>query len=211
MFRKMCFFIIIVLAASTTAQEQTFVEVITINPNIQLDIRYATENNFLNRQVYPQARCFVRYPVALRLDSIQQELESIGLGLKIFDGYRPLSVQKQMWEILPDDQYVANPQNGSRHNRGAAVDVSLVDSGGAELPMPTEFDDFTEKAAHAYQNLPEEIRRNRWILKTIMEKYGFTAIKSEWWHYDLKGWEKFPISDLTFEEIEQMNVHPQSE
>jgi len=211
MFRKMCFFIIIVLATFTVAQEQTFVEVTTINPNIQLDIRYATENNFLNRVVYPQARCFVRYPVGIKLDSIQQELESIGLGLKIFDGYRPLSVQKQMWEILPDDQYVANPQNGSRHNRGAAVDVSLVDFSGSELPMPTEYDDFTEKAAHAYQNLPAEIRRNRWILKTIMEKYGFTPIKSEWWHYDLKGWEIFPISDLSFEEIEQMNAHSQSE
>lgn len=209
MFRIKNFLFIVVLGTCVAAQEQSFIEVIVVNPNIQLDIRYATENNFLNRAVYPQARCFVLYPVALKLDSIQKELESIGLGLKIFDGYRPLSVQKQMWEILPDDRYVANPQNGSRHNRGAAVDVSLVDSSGLELPMPTAFDDFTEKAAHDYDDLPAEVRRNRWILKTIMEKYSFAPIKSEWWHYDLKGWEKFPVSDLSFEEIEQMNAPSQ--
>jgi len=107
-----------------------------------------------------------------------------------------------MWEILPDSRYVANPANGSRHNRGAAVDVTLVDSTGTELSMPTEFDDFTERARQNYKNLSAEVRRNRWILKSIMEKYGFSAIDSEWWHYDLKGWEIYPVTDLSFEDIE---------
>ena len=188
------------------AQENVeFVEVIKVNPNIILDIRYATENNFLKRSVYPEARCFVRKKVAVQLDSIQNELETIGLGLKIFDGYRPLSVQRQMWEILPDSRYVANPANGSRHNRGSAVDVTLVDSTGTELSMPTEFDDFTERAHQDYLDLSSEVRRNRWILRNIMEKYGFSAIDSEWWHYDLKGWEVYTVTDLSFEDIEAQN------
>ena len=125
--------------------------------------------------------------------------------IKIFDGYRPLSVQKMMWEILPDDRYVADPKDGSRHNRGAAVDVSLVDSNGVELPMPTDFDDFTVKAAHDYMDLPAEIIKNRELLKIHMEKYGFISLNSEWWHYDLKDFVKYPVVDYSFEEIDQVN------
>lgn len=197
--------VVVVALAVSFARAQAphdFVEIININPDIILDIRYAASDNFLNKPVYDEARCFVRYAAAVKLDSIQQELESIGLGLKIFDGYRPLSVQKQMWKILPDNRYVANPANGSRHNRGAAVDVSLVDSAGNDLAMPTDFDDFSPKAHHDYQDLPAKVRRNRWILKTVMMKYGFSPIRTEWWHYDLQGWRRFPITDKTFEEID---------
>jgi len=197
--------VIFLIFSFTSAQDQTFVELTKINSNIILDIRYATENNFLKRAVYPEARCFVRTEVAVRLDSVQNELESIGLGLKVFDGYRPLSVQKEMWKILPDNRYVADPANGSRHNRGAAVDVSLVDSKGKELNMPTEFDDFSERAHHNYQNISGKVKINRWILRTIMQKYGFTPIATEWWHYDLKGWEQYPVTDLSFSEIEKLN------
>lgn len=197
-------FILILTGGFIFAQdEQAFVELKNVNPDIILDIRYATENNFLKRVVYPEARCFVRTGVAARLDSIQKELESIGLGLKVFDGYRPLSVQKEMWKILPDSRYVADPARGSRHNRGAAVDLTLVDSTGKALAMPTPFDDFTERAHHDFMALPAKIRQNRWILKTIMEKYGFSAIDSEWWHYDLIGWERFPVTDKSFKEIEK--------
>lgn len=178
-----------------------FVEISSINHKIVLDIRYATADNFLGKAVYAEARCFVRRIVALKLDSIQQELEKLGLGLKIYDGYRPLSVQKMMWKIMPDNRYVADPQNGSRHNRGAAVDITLVDSLGKELQMPTAFDDFTRRAHHNYQNFPAEVRINRWILRTIMEKYGFKPISSEWWHYDLKGWRRFDIVDKPFDEL----------
>jgi D-alanyl-D-alanine dipeptidase len=142
----------------------------------------------------------------MRLDSIQRELETRGLGLKIFDGYRPFSVTRKMWEILPDDRYVANPKNGSRHNRGAAVDVTLVDSTGNELEMPTVFDDFSEKAGHDFMDLPQHILTNRSLLKEIMTKYGFMPIKTEWWHYDLKNYEQYPILDKTFEEIDLENL-----
>ena len=166
------------------------IDITGINKNIILDIKYATKDNFLKEAVYSQARCYLVEEAALKIDSIQSELGCQELGLKIFDGYRPFSVTKKMWEILPDDRYVANPKNGSRHNRGAAVDLTLVDSTGTELEMPTKFDDFTEKAAHAYEDLPEQLIKNRRRLKDIMEEYGFSAIKSEWWHYDLKNYQK---------------------
>jgi zinc D-Ala-D-Ala dipeptidase len=180
------------------------VDVAGINKNIIFDIKYATKDNFLKEVVYSQARCFLVKEAALKIDSIQTELEHQGLGLKIFDGYRPFSVTEKMWQILPDDRYVANPKNGSRHNRGAAVDLTLVDSTGRELEMPTKFDDFTEKAAHAYQDLPEQAIKNRKRLKDIMEKYGFSAIKSEWWHYDLKNYKEYPILNLSFEQIDEL-------
>jgi len=206
MFKKLTILIVLLFVTATVfAQKgQSFIELRKVSPNIVLDLRYATENNFLHRAVYPEARCFVRMEVANQLDSVQRELETIGLGLKVFDGYRPLSVQREMWKILPDSRYVADPARGSRHNRGAAVDLTLVDSTGQELKMPTGFDDFTERAHQDYMKVPAAARQNRWILKMIMEKYGFSAIDSEWWHYDLIGWEKYPVTDLSFEEIERM-------
>ncbi len=200
---KFKFLIYLVLVGFLYAQnDTTFIEVVNLNPNIRLDIRYATENNFLGEAVYSAPRCFLRKIAATELDVIQKELEKIGLGLLIFDGYRPLSVQKKMWAILPDSRYVANPQKGSRHNRGMAVDVTLVDSKGNPLPMPTEFDSFSKKAHHDYQDLPDSIKRNRWILKNIMEKHGFKSIKTEWWHYDFKGWGNFDVLDKEFHELE---------
>lgn len=202
----MKYFSILVLSLFVTvsfAQKPSdLVDVKKINSDFVLDLRYATNNNFLGEKVYPQARCFLRYEAAVQLNSVQKELESIGLGLKIFDGYRPLEVQRKMWEVMPDSRYVANPyKNGSRHNRGAAVDVSLVDSAGTELNMPTDFDDFSEKARQDYMNLPAEQRRNRWILRTVMEKHGFKPISSEWWHYDLEGWQKYGIVDVPLDSL----------
>jgi D-alanyl-D-alanine dipeptidase len=205
MYKKIIFlFIICIFSCKENKLISEFVELETVNKNIVLDLRYATDNNFLKRVVYPSPRCFVLKKVAVKLDSIQNELELNGLGLKIFDGYRPLSVQEMMWEILPDSRYVADPKNGSRHNRGAAVDVSLVDSNGVELQMPTDFDDFTERASHDYTDLPEEVIKNRELLKSIMEKYGFIHLKSEWWHYDLKNYAEYPIVDYSFEEIDRL-------
>ncbi len=182
---------------------EPLVELKDYNGNIVMDIRYATTNNFLHEQVYPEARCFVRERVAVKLDSIQQELEQQGLGLKVFDGYRPLAVQYKMWEILPDDRYVADPKYGSLHNRGAAVDVSLVDSTGKELPMPTDYDDFTEKAYHSFNDLPAEVLENRKLLETIMDKYGFVSLETEWWHYHIKNYRQYPIMDISFREIKE--------
>jgi len=198
------FLAVFLLCASRgfSQSDSSFVNILNINPSIQLDIRYATQNNFLGEKVYQKAQCIVRYAVAVKLDSVQQELETIGLGLKIFDGYRPLSVQRRMWEVMPDSRYVANPKNGSRHNRGAAVDLTLVDRNGNDLAMPTDFDDFSEKAHHGFMDLPHQVLINRWILRTIMEKYGFERLESEWWHYDLKGWQKFAIRDVSFQALE---------
>jgi len=190
--------------AQTPVNIPELVDIQKLNPSIILDIRYATPDNFLHRAVYPDARCFLVKEAALRLDAVQKELQTIGLGLKVFDGYRPLSVQKLMWKIMPDSRYVANPARGSRHNRGCAVDLTLVDSTGRQLEMPTPYDNFTQRAHHNYMKLPAKVRQNRWILKTIMEKYGFKSITSEWWHYDLKNWSKYPIMDFSFEQLDSL-------
>lgn len=191
----------VVSCNTSPCAESELVDLSFYNSRIVLDIRYATKNNYFQEIFYPVPRCFVRRIVALKLDSIQTELETGNLGLKIFDGYRPLSVTRKMWEILPDERYVANPQKGSRHNRGVAVDVTLVDLTGRELLMPTAFDEFTERAAHHYQDLPEDILKNRATLKNIMEKYGFKALEDEWWHYDLTNYQQYPILDIDFETI----------
>jgi D-alanyl-D-alanine dipeptidase len=128
---------------------------------------------------------------------VQRELETLGLGLKIYDGYRPLSVQKKMWAVMPDDRFVANPAKGSRHNRGAAVDVTLVRADGSELPMPTLFDDFTEKAFRtAITGISTEALRNSATLQRVMEKHGFKGLATEWWHFDEVGWERYEILDI---------------
>jgi zinc D-Ala-D-Ala dipeptidase len=186
------------------AQTQDFdlVDIKSINPRILVDIRYATSNNFVGRPVYSRAKCFLRRKVALKLDAIQQKLEKIGLGLKIWDGYRPHSVQKIFWEIVPDPRYVAPPEIGSRHNRGAAVDLTLVDDQGKELKMPTDFDDFSDKAHLNYDRLPKEVIYNRTLLENIMRAHDFIPCQTEWWHFDDEEGEKYPIEDKPLEELE---------
>ncbi len=205
---KRFYFLLILFMVSLHAQNPRhlppMVDIHKMNPSIILDIRYATSDNFLHRPVYKQARCFLVKEAAERLNEVQKELQSIGLGLKVFDGYRPLSVQKKMWAIMPDPGYVANPKHGSRHNRGSAVDVTLVDSTGRELQMPTPFDSFSPRAHQNYKHLPAKIRQNRWILRTVMEKHGFVPIRTEWWHYNLKDWDKYPIMDFSFEELDRL-------
>ncbi len=122
--------------------------------------------------------------------------KNYNLRIKIFDGYRPLSVQKKMWEIFPDDRYVANPAKGSRHNRGAAVDITIIDSLGVQLNMGTEYDNFTEKAHPGYTNFPENVLNNRKLLSKTMRKFGFHPITTEWWHFDYNGWKRFSILDI---------------
>lgn len=178
-----------------------FVELDKINRNILLDIRYATTNNFTGKVVYPETRAFLVSNAAYSLDSVQKELETMGLGLKIYDAYRPLSVQKIFWEIMPDERYVADPKKGSRHNRGMAVDLTLVDKEGKELSMPTEYDDFTEKAHRDYMNISEEQIKNRKILEDVMTKYGFIGLTTEWWHFDYRGWEDYEVMDVNFKDI----------
>mgnify|MGYP005839660529 CR=1 FL=1 len=177
------------------------VDIQMINPRIVLEIRYATPHNFFRRQLYQTSRCILRREVAEQLSQVQIDLEQQGLGLKVFDCYRPLSVTQQMWELLPDPRYVANPARGSRHNRGAAVDLTLVDQDGNDLKMPTDFDDFTEKAGRDYQGNSSEVQSNSDLLSQVMQKHGFMPLVFEWWHFDLVDWEKFPILDLPFESV----------
>lgn len=181
-------------------REDDLVELERVAPGIVLDVRYATANNFLKEPVYPVARVLLRRGVAERLTRVQGRLRDRGLGLKVFDGYRPLSVQRQMWALVPDERYVADPTKGSRHNRGAAVDVSLVDAAGNDLPMPTDFDDFTARAG-ADAPAPEPARTNRATLRAAMEAEGFIPMPSEWWHFDAPDWQRYPILDVPLDEL----------
>jgi D-alanyl-D-alanine dipeptidase len=174
------------------------VDIRSVNTKIALDIRYATTNNFLKRKLYPVSRCVLRGAAARRLSQVQNDLAKKGLGLKVYDCYRPLSVQRLMWQVRPDPRYVANPARGSRHNRGAAVDITLVDRNGRELEMPTRFDDFTERAHRNYKGASAQAKKNSKLLEDAMKKYGFIPLPTEWWHFDAPGWDKFAILDVSF-------------
>ncbi len=172
-----------------------------VSPNIRLDIRYATSNNFTRQKIYDEAACFLRPEVARRLDAVERDLEKRGLGLKVYDCYRPLSVQKRFWALVPDERYVANPAKGSRHNRAAAVDLTLVTRDGRELRMPTGYDDFTEAAHRDYNQIPEEAIRNRRTLEEAMTRHGFIPLPTEWWHFDAEGWERYGVLDVPFSRL----------
>ncbi len=172
-------------------------------PGLFIDVRYASENNFAKTKFYESQKIFLRLPGAVALKKIQEELLQQNISLKIFDAYRPYSVTEKMWEFVHDARYAADPKTGSRHNRACAVDVTLIDlQTKNELAMPTPYDDFTEKAHHDYNDLSETVLKNRELLKTIMIKYGFESLDSEWWHYDFSGWKNFELLDIPFEELE---------
>ncbi len=180
------------------------VEIIYYVPGVKLDIRYATTNNFTGEIIYNSPKAFVRQPVAKALHIIQESLNKQGLGLVIFDAYRPYSATVKFYEIYKDTNYVASPWTGSRHNRGAAVDVSLIDlETGDELQMPTGFDDFSEAAHPDYNNLPKNVLKNREILINEMQNHGFRVYPSEWWHFDFIGWEAYDLMDLSFEDLKK--------
>ncbi len=169
---------------------------------INLEIHYATDRNFMKRPLYPEARAFLRAPAARALLEVKKELEPLGVGIKVWDGYRPYSVTEAMWEQIHNPDYVADPAKGSRHNRGAAVDLTLVFLNPMDhLTMPTAYDDFTKRASHDYMQLPPTVLKRREQLKDVMVRHGFEPFPSEWWHYDFKGWEKFEILDLPFDAL----------
>ncbi|NOY50160.1 MAG: M15 family metallopeptidase [Chlorobi bacterium] len=171
-------------------------------PGIILDIRYATTNNFTGQQVYTKAKAFARWPVAEALAIVQEELGKRNLALKVYDAYRPYSATVLFYEIYKDTTYVASPWSGSRHNRGAAIDISIVDlETGEEIQMPTGYDDFTEAAHPDYMDLPQNVIQNRDFLINTMQKHGFKVYASEWWHFDFVGWEAFPLMDIPFDKL----------
>jgi D-alanyl-D-alanine dipeptidase len=177
------------------------VDVKEIIPNIILDIRYATTNNFTKQVLYPSAECYLLEEVAIKLNNVQQDLKKHGYRLKIFDGYRPLSVQWKMWKIVPNPRFVADPRKGSHHNRGSAVDVGLVDMTGKEVEMPTEFDNFTQRASPKYMQLKPEVIKRRRILTDTMKKHGFSQSTTEWWHFNYIPLLRKPLLDVSFEEL----------
>jgi D-alanyl-D-alanine dipeptidase len=182
--------------------QNTLIDIQKVIPGIQLDIRYATANNFTGRQVYSFPNAFLRKPAADSLVAVQKELASMGLGLKIFDAYRPYTATLLFHEIVKDTLFAASPATGSRHNRGCSVDVSLVDlKTGAELAMPTEYDNFTAKAGARYPDLQLTVLQNRDLLIRVMDKHGFKVMPSEWWHFDFNGWQSFSLMDLSAEEL----------
>ncbi|HAB16604.1 MAG TPA: D-alanyl-D-alanine dipeptidase [Verrucomicrobiota bacterium] len=163
-------------------------------PGIVVEMRYAAARNFLGRALYRLPRASLRAPVARKLANGPKAAAMAGLGLKVWDAFRPAVVQRLMWAACPDPRFVAPPERGSRHTRGAAVDVTLVRlNDGAELPMGTGFDDFTPRAASDFEALPAEVLANRHQLRDLMLAAGFTGIRSEWWHFDDAEWEKYPM------------------
>lgn len=173
-----------------------------------LDWAYATSRNFTGQVLYTNPAPYLRLPAARSLKAVQAELAAQGIGIKLFDAYRPYRVTKKMWQIVPDERYAANPAKGSGHNRGIAVDLTLVSlSDGKELEMPTGFDDFSEKAHHDYLQLSPQALANRALLRQVMEKHGFKALETEWWHYYLPDATKYPLMDFSFKELKTITSH----
>jgi len=171
-------------------------------PSVVLDIRYATRNNFMGQIMYKQARAFARRPVVEKLKLIQAELKKKGYGLKIFDAYRPYAVTVSFYEKASDKNFVANPAKGSKHNRGCAVDLSIIDlKTGKDVPMPTPYDSFEAAAASKFTDLPPNIIKNRDFLISTMEAHGFKVIYNEWWHFDFLGWQDYDLMDIPFEKL----------
>ncbi len=186
---------------ATTNPDKRLVDLSTLG--IPLDVRYATDNNFMKQVLYPVAKSYLRAPPARALAEVQRELAPRGLGVKVFDAYRPYRVTEAMWEPIKNPDYVADPAKGSRHNRGAAVDLTLIDlATGNELVMPTPYDDFTSRASHAFTDLPPDALANRALLREVMTKHGFDPLPSEWWHYDFRGWEGFELMDVSLRELQ---------
>jgi zinc D-Ala-D-Ala dipeptidase len=186
---------------------KTLIEIETRIPNIVLDIRYATENNFLKKVFYKEAKAFARLPVVKALENVQAELNKQGIGVKIYDGYRPYAITVQFYESFPDSTYVASPWTGSKHNRGCALDMTLVDlKTGYELAMPTPYDSAI-KESWADAPVKDEIAlKNRELMKSVMAKNGFTVEPSEWWHYNFNGWKEYPLMDMPFDILSKTAV-----
>ena len=175
-------------------------------PNLTLDLKYASTDNFMHKKLYPATQTtFLRKPAADALKQVVNYLKKMNLSIKIFDAYRPYSVTEKMWEKVKDNRYAANPEQGSGHNRGVSVDLTLIDwVTKKELPMPTGFDNFSDTAHHDFMELPIQIIKNREILKTIMKNNGFMALDTEWWHFYLPDAAAYELLDLSFAELEMM-------
>ncbi len=190
------------VATIRTNPDKVLIDLEKYIPDLVLDIRYASTNNFTGERIYNLPKAYARKPVAEALRRIQEDLKAKGLGLKIFDAYRPYRATVKFYEVYRDTTYVASPYRGSRHNRGCAVDLTLIDlKTGEELAMPTGYDVFTKDAWPSARVKDPKVRRNRELLITAMEKHGFRVYSSEWWHFDFNGWENFEVLDIDFSSL----------
>ena len=188
--------------------EKQIVDLRKLIPNILFDLKYARDDNFMHQKLYPPiTTTYLRMPAAKALQQIQKELNAQGLSLKIFDAYRPYSVTEKMWEPIKDERYVADPKNGSGHNRGIAVDLTIINlKTKKDLLMGTGFDNFSDTAHQSFTALPAEVLQNRKLLKTIMEKYGFVSLDTEWWHYSLPNAKNFELLDVSFKALKKITA-----
>ena len=187
------------------------VEILELDPSIQIDVRYATSRNFVGRALYPDARVFLQRPAAEALVRVHRALGEKGHGLRVYDGYRPWSITRAMWESVPHAKrrFVADPSKGSKHNRGCALDVTLFDrKTGQEVAMPSAYDDFSNRAYATYEGGSADTRRRRDLLREAMEREGFFVFPSEWWHFDYKDWRAYPILDVAIAEISKEAARP---
>jgi D-alanyl-D-alanine dipeptidase len=178
-------------------------------PAVIINLKYAEKNNFTGKRLYPPhtSETYLRLPAAKALKEICRELNKRGLTIKIFDAYRPYDITVQMWNLIKDERYVADPSKGSGHNRGLAVDLTLADMRtGKNLPMGTEFDNFTDSAHYSFRNYSSYIQNNRDLLRMLMEKYGFNALETEWWHFSWPNDRNYTVLNFSFRQLKRMNI-----
>lgn len=195
--------IMLIMSHASHADQHPLIDITKLIPDVIIDIKYATTNNFTNQILYPCARCYLIEPVARALQLAADSFRQKGYRIKIWDGYRPRAIQYKLWDVVPTEKriYVADPHKGSRHNRGCAVDLTLVDKQGNELDMGTGFDDFSAKAHRHYKDLSSQIVANRKLLEDILRNHGFIGLLHEWWHFDYQGWEKYPLLDIPLDKV----------
>ncbi|HYF33627.1 MAG TPA: M15 family metallopeptidase [Chitinophagaceae bacterium] len=185
------------------------VELTSMVPGLVYDLRYATRNNFMKTRMYPAntRHTFMRLPAAKALAQVQSRMNAQGYGLKVWDAYRPYSVTERFWEMIRDERYVANPAKASGHNRGLAIDLTIIElSTGKELDMGTGFDNFTDTAHHNFTKLSTQVLQNRKLLKDAMESSGFIAFESEWWHYSFPNTRNYEPLDIPFKRLRKLQV-----
>ncbi len=201
---RTCTLTILFLSAMPCVAVTDLVDISTLIPNIKTDCVYATTRNFTGKKIYSKPGCYLLKPVALNLARVQKELESKGLGLLVWDAYRPLPAQQRLWDAVSDDKkkFVANPKMGGKHTRATTVDLTIVRlADGKLLDMGTGHDDFTDKAYYDCPTISNKAKENRKLLHDVMCKHGFEPIAHEWWHFDYKGWRNYPVLDVEFDSI----------
>ncbi len=194
---------VLAAGAGCKPSEEPLVDLALIDPTIAVELRYGGTDNFAGKAFYGTQHCYLRLSVAHRLALAQEELRSRGVGLKVWDAYRPLSVQKALWRAAPDREYFARPGFRARHPRGAAVDVTLVYADGTAVAMPTDFDDFSPAASRTHRRHSLKARQNLDILERAMRSAGFLPLSSEWWHYDDPDWARYPLMDIALKDVAQ--------